>query len=341
MARVFDDITQTIGRTPLVRLNRVVGAGGARVLAKLEFLNPLGSIKDRVGLAMIEAAEAQGLLRPDSVLIEPTSGNTGIALAFAAAVRGYRLILTMPETMSLERRALLAGLGAEVVLTPAALAMQGAIDRAAELARTIPNAIILQQFSNPANPEVHRRTTAIEIWDDTDGQVDVLVAGVGTGGSITGIGQVLKARNPNLMVIAVEPDGSPVLSGGRPGPHQIQGIGAGFVPANLDRSIIDEIVRVTDDEAIEMARRLARLEGIPAGLSSGATGFAAVALAGRPALAGKTIVTLFASGAERYLSTSLYRDLLKERDAGPGVGPAHPPRAPTRPRLPSPHRSGR
>ena len=312
MGRIYDDITQTIGGTPLVRLNRVTEGCGARVLAKLEFFNPLSSIKDRIGLAMVEAAERDGLLGPDTVLIEPTSGNTGIALAFVAAVKGLRLILTMPETMSIERRALLRGLGAELELTPAAQGMQGAVDRAYALARTLPNAHILQQFDNPANPQAHVHTTAEEIWADTEGRVDAFVAGVGTGGSITGIGGALKRRNPGLKVFAVEPAGSAVLAGKRPGPHQIQGIGAGFVPRNLDRSLIDATIEVTDEEAFAMARDLARLEGIPAGISSGATCAAALRLARRPDLVGATVVVIFASSAERYLSTPLYRDLLNE-----------------------------
>ena len=311
MGRIYDDITQTIGRTPLVRLNRVTAGLGATVLAKLEFFNPLSSVKDRAGLAMIEEAEARGALTPATVLIEATSGNTGIALAFAAAVKGYRLILTMPETMSEERRALLAGLGAELELTPAATGMQGAVDRARELARTLPNALILQQFSNPAGPAMHARTTGPEIWEDTGGRLDVFVAGVGTGGTITGVGRFLKAQNPRIRIIAVEPATSPVLAGGRPGGHQIQGIGSGFVPPVLDRSVVDEYVTVTDEEAFDHARTLARLEGIPAGISSGAACRAALEVASRPAYAGATIVTLFASSAERYLSTRLYRDLVR------------------------------
>ena len=310
MARIYEDITQLVGRTPLVRLNRVAEGCTATVLAKLEFQNPLGSIKDRTGLAMIEAAERDGRLKPGSVLVEPTSGNTGIALAFVAAVKGYRLILTMPESMSVERRALLRGLGAELVLTPEAEAMQGAVDRAYALARELPEAVVLQQFQNPANPEIHERTTAIEIWDDTDGAVDVIVGGVGTGGSLTGIGRALKPRKPTLRLVAVEPSGSAVLSGKRPGMHGIQGIGAGFVPRNLDRSFIDEVIMVDDHDAYETARRVARLDGIPAGISSGATAHAALAVARRPEMAGKMVVVIFASGAERYLSTPLYRDLV-------------------------------
>jgi cysteine synthase A len=310
MARIYDDITQTIGRTPLVRLNRVTEGCNATVLAKLEFFNPLSSVKDRIGLAMIEAAERAGRITPETVLVEPTSGNTGIALAFVAAVKGLRLILTMPETMSVERRALLRGLGAELVLTPSTEGMAGAVRRAEELARELPDALILQQFDNPANPDVHRRTTAVEIWEDTDGQVDGLVAGVGTGGSITGIGGELKRLRPGFRVYAVEPSTSAVLSGRRPGPHGIQGIGAGFVPANLDRKVIDEVLAVTEDDAYEHARALARLEGIPAGISSGAACAAALRVARRPEMAGRTLVVVFASAAERYLSTPLYRDLV-------------------------------
>ncbi len=310
MGRIYANITETVGGTPLVRLNRIAEGAGATILAKLEFFNPLSSIKDRVGLAMIEAAEAAGRIGPDTVLIEPTSGNTGIALAFVAAVKGYRLVLTMPESMSVERRALLRGLGAELELTPAADGMRGAVQRAEALAATLPDALILQQFENAANPAVHARTTAEEIWADTDGRVNGFIAGVGTGGSVSGVGRALKARNPDLKVYAVEPAGSAVLSGQRPGPHQIQGIGAGFVPPNLDRGVVDEVLTVTDDAAYETARALARLEGIPAGISSGATARAALDLAQRPELAGKVLVVIFASSAERYLSTPLYRDLV-------------------------------
>ncbi|MCB9551534.1 MAG: cysteine synthase A [Myxococcales bacterium] len=310
MARIYDDITQLVGHTPLVRLNRITEGAAATVLAKLEFQNPLGSIKDRTGLAMIEAAERDGRIKPGTVLVEPTSGNTGIALAFVAAVKGYRLILTMPESMSIERRALLRGLGAELVLTPEAEAMQGAVDRAYALARELPDAVVLQQFQNPANPAIHQRTTAAEIWDDTDGAVDVIVGGVGTGGSLTGIGRALKPKKPTLRIVAVEPSQSAILSGKRPGLHGIQGIGAGFIPKNLDRNLLDEIITVDDADAYDTARRIARLEGIPAGISSGATAHAALQLARRPALAGKLIVVIFASSAERYLSTPLYRDLV-------------------------------
>lgn len=312
MGRIYDDITQTIGRTPLVRLNRVTEGCSAQVLAKLEFFNPLSSIKDRIGLAMVEAAEAAGRITPQTVLVEPTSGNTGIALAFVAAVKGLRLILTMPESMSVERRALLRGLGAELELTPAADGMRGAVERAVELTRTLPDALLLQQFRNAANPQAHRQTTAPEIWEDTDGKVDVLVAGVGTGGSVTGIGGALRALNPKLRIVAVEPTTSAVLSGGRAGAHQIQGIGAGFVPENLDRQLIDEVIAVRDEDAFATARLLARTEGIPAGISSGATCFAALEVARRPELAGQNVVVIFASSAERYLSTPLYRELLDD-----------------------------
>lgn len=310
MGRIYDNITQTIGHTPLVRLNRVTEGAAATVLAKLEFFNPLSSIKDRIGLAMIEAAEAAGQIGPQTVLIEPTSGNTGIALAYVAAVKGLRLILTMPEGMSEERRALLLGLGAQLELTPAAEGMKGAVNRAQELSQALPNALLLQQFNNPANPQTHAQTTAEEIWADTAGDLDALVVGVGTGGTITGLGRALKARRPELHVVAVEPDASAVLSGGQPSPHQIQGIGAGFVPKILDRRVIDEIIRVRDTQAFETARDLARREGIPAGISSGATVWAALQVAQRPAFAGKRVVVICASSAERELSTQLYRDLL-------------------------------
>jgi len=280
------------------------------VLAKLEFFNPLASVKDRIGLAMIEAAEAEGRIQPGrTVLIEPTSGNTGIALAFVAAVKGYRLILTMPESMSLERRKMLLLLGAQIELTPAAKGMSGAVARAEELAREHPDSAILQQFNNPANPEVHRRTTAEEIWNDTDGQVDYVVGGVGTGGTLTGVGQALKARKPGLRIVAVEPEASPVLSGGAPGPHKIQGIGAGFIPAILDRSVVDEILTISNDNAFETARQAARQEGIPVGISSGAALAAALEVAARPEAAGKTVVVVIPSFAERYLTTALFDGL--------------------------------
>ena len=309
--RIFDSISDTIGVTPLVRLNRLPKQHGvkANILAKLEFFNPISSVKDRIGVSMIDALEASGKLRPDSVLIEPTSGNTGIALAFVAAARGYRLILVMPDSMSIERRRMLALLGAELVLTPAAQGMNGAIARAEELARDTPHAVVPQQFRNPANPEIHRRTTAEEIWRDTGGAIDVFVAGVGTGGTITGVGQVLKPRKASLRVVAVEPEESPVLSGGKPGPHKIQGIGAGFVPEILDRSVIDEIVKVNNQGAIDTARALARHEGIPCGISSGAAVAAALAVGARPEFAGKNIVVIVPDFAERYLSTALFEGL--------------------------------
>ena len=309
--RVFDSITDTIGDTPIVRLNRLTQMKGikAHILVKLEFFNPIASVKDRIGVSMVDAMEAAGLIKPETVLIEPTSGNTGIALAFVAAARGYRLILVMPESMSIERRKMLALLGAELVLTPAALGMKGALARAEELMREMPGSVIPQQFTNPANPAIHRRTTAEEIWNDTNGAVDVFVAGVGTGGTITGVGQVLKARKPGLRIVAVEPEDSPVLSGGQPGPHKIQGIGAGFVPDVLDRSVIDEVVTVGNQTAFDMARALARYEGIPGGISSGAAVAAALEIGGRSEMAGKTIVAIVPSFAERYLSTALFDGL--------------------------------
>jgi len=301
--KIAASITDLIGNTPLVRLRF---DGDAQVVAKLESFNPLASVKDRIGLAMIEAAERAGRLQRDSVIIEPTSGNTGIALAFVAAARGYRLILTMPETMSLERRRLLQALGAELHLTPGAEGMKGAIRRAEELAAEIPGAIILQQFANPANPEVHRRTTAEEIWRDTDGQVDIVVAGIGTGGTITGVGEVLKARKPSVQAVAVEPAASPVLSGGQPGPHKIQGIGAGFVPEVLNTAIYDEVVTVEYEDAVATARRLAREEGILVGISAGAVAHAAFTVARRPENAGRMIVAILPDTGERYLSTELF-----------------------------------
>ena len=309
MARLFKDITETIGHTPLVRLNRVTHGVQAEIYAKLEFFNPLGSVKDRIGFNMIMAAERAGKITSKTVIIEPTSGNTGIALAFVAAARGYRLILTMPESMSLERRNLLRLLGAELVLTPAAEGMEGAIRKAKELAKKHSKSFIPQQFENPANPEIHRQTTAQEIWDDTEGAVDILVSGVGTGGTITGVSEVLKRRKPSFRAIAVEPADSPVLSGGKAGPHAIQGIGAGFVPAILNTTIIDEIIHVTDEDALTTARRVARQEGIPCGISSGATIWAALQVAARPESRGKMIVTVVASSAERYLSTALVEGL--------------------------------
>ena len=309
MARVYDDITQTVGNTPLVRLNRITDGARATVLAKLEFFNPLSSVKDRIGVSMIDAAEAAGKITKDTIIVEPTSGNTGIALAFVCAARGYRLILTMPESMSLERRLLLKSLGAELVLTPADKGMKGAISEAERIASENANAIIPQQFQNPANPDIHRKTTAEEIWNDTDGKVDILVSGIGTGGTITGVSEVIKARKPEFKVVAVEPDASPVLSGGDPGPHKIQGIGAGFVPDVLNRDIIDEVVRVKNEDAFKTARRAAAEEGILVGISSGAALHAAREVAQRPENAGKTIVVIIPSCGERYLSTDLFADL--------------------------------
>ena len=310
--RVYNSITETIGDTPIVRLDKLAREKGvkANLLAKLEFFNPIASVKDRIGVAMIESMEAQGKIAPGkTTLIEPTSGNTGIALAFAAAAKGYKLILTMPETMSVERRKMLALLGAELVLTEGPKGMKGAIAKAEELAASTPDAIIPQQFENAANPEIHRKTTAEEIWNDTDGGIDILVAGIGTGGTITGAGQVLKSKKPGLKVVAVEPADSPVLSGGQPGPHKIQGIGAGFAPAILDTGVYDEIVTVTNDEALEMARHVARLEGVPVGISSGAALTAAIKIGSREENAGKTIVVIIPSFAERYLSTALFDGL--------------------------------
>ena len=309
MARLFNDITETIGHTPLVRLNRLTQDMGAEVYAKLEFFNPLSSVKDRIGSNMIAAAERAGKLSAESVIIEPTSGNTGIALAFVAAARGYRIILTMPDSMSMERRNLLRFLGAELILTPAREGMPGAIRKAEELAANIPHAFIPQQFENPANPDIHRKTTAHEIWEDTDGRVDIFISGVGTGGTITGVSEMIKPRKPGFQAIAVEPASSAVLSGSQPGPTQIQGIGAGFVPAILNTDMIDEIITVRDEDALATARRLARHEGIPAGISSGATVWAALQVAARPENAGKMIVVILASSAERYLSTALVEDL--------------------------------
>jgi cysteine synthase A len=309
--RIYGSITETIGDTPIVRLDRLAKAKGvhANLMAKLEFFNPIASVKDRIGVNMIDALEADGLIKEGTTLIEPTSGNTGIALAFVAAARGYRLILVMPESMSVERRKMLALLGAELELTPAPLGMKGAIAKAEELKASIPNSIIPQQFKNPANPDIHRRTTAEEIWNDLNGQVDVFVSGVGTGGTITGVGQVLKARRPGVHIVAVEPEDSPVLSGGAPGPHKIQGIGAGFVPDILDRSVIDEVLQVGNQTAFDTARLLARIEGIPTGISSGAAVAAALEIAARPESKGKNIVIIIASFAERYLSTALFEGL--------------------------------
>jgi cysteine synthase A len=307
MSNVYADITKTIGKTPLVRLNKMQTGLNAEVLVKLESFNPLSSVKDRIGVAMIEAAEKAGVLNKDTVIIEPTSGNTGIALAFVCAAKGYRLILTMPDTMSLERRHLLAILGAELVLTEGARGMKGAIDKAEELAGSNKNSFVPQQFKNPANPEIHRRTTAEEIWRDTDGNVDYFISGIGTGGTITGVGEVLKKRKPSVRIIAVEPADSPVLSGGKPGPHKIQGIGAGFVPDVLNRSVIDEIIQVSHEKAGEMARRIAKEEGILVGISSGAALWASFEVAKRKEAAGKTIVALLPDSGERYLSTWLFQ----------------------------------
>jgi cysteine synthase A len=310
--RIYASITDTIGDTPLVSIDRIGKEKGvvARLLAKLEFFNPISSVKDRIGVSMIDALEAQGKISPGrGVLVEPTSGNTGIALAFVAAARSYRLILVMPESMSVERRKMLALLGAELVLTPAAQGMKGAIAKANEIIAATPGAAMPQQFENPANPEIHRRTTAEEIWNDTNGEVDIVVSGVGTGGTITGVGEVLKARKPSTRMVAVEPEDSAVLSGGAPGPHKIQGIGAGFVPAILDRSVIDEIVVVGNQTAFDTARLVARIEGIPVGISSGAAVAAAIDVGRRPENAGKTIVIIIPSFAERYLSTALFEGL--------------------------------
>ncbi|HSM20081.1 MAG TPA: cysteine synthase A [Hyphomicrobiales bacterium] len=309
--RIYDSITQTIGNTPMVRVPKVAKAHGVKadIVLKLEFFNPIASVKDRIGVAMLDWLESEGKITRDTVLIEPTSGNTGIALAFVAAARGYRLILVMPETMSQERRKMLALLGAELVLTPGEKGMKGALAKADELMKEIPGAVMPQQFDNPANPVIHERTTAEEIWSDTGGKVDVIVAGVGTGGTLTGCGNVLKPRRPELKMVAVEPTDSPVLSGGEPGPHKIQGIGAGFVPSVLDTSLIDEIVTVSNEDAFATARELARLEGIPGGISTGANLWAGLELAKRKDMAGKLIVVIAPSFAERYISTLLFEDL--------------------------------
>jgi cysteine synthase len=307
--KIANDVIELIGNTPLVRINRLAKDAGAQIVAKLEFYNPAHSVKDRIGAAMIEAAEQAGLIKPDTIVVEPTSGNTGIALAMVCAARGYRCVLTMPETMSKERRMLLRAYGAELILTPGSEGMAGAIKKAEELAASDPRYFLPQQFKNAANPAVHRRTTAEEIWRDTDGQVDILVAGIGTGGTITGVGEVIKARKPSFQCIAVEPDASPVLSGGTKGPHPIQGIGAGFVPDVLNTEIYDEVVRVTADNAFDMARRAAREEGLLVGISSGAALWAALEVAKRPENAGKLIVTIIPSFGERYLSTPLFANL--------------------------------
>src|SRR5271169_6709831 len=306
--RVYDSIIETIGATPLVRLHRLAQQAGAKadILAKCEFFNPLASVKDRIGVSMIAAAEAAGRIKPGTVLVEPTSGNTGIALAFVCAAKGYRLILTMPDSMSLERRKMLLLLGAELELTPAAQGMRGAIAKAEEIARALPDAFIPQQFQNPANPEIHRRTTAEEIWKDTGGQVDVVVSAVGTGGTLTGVGSVLKPRKPGLKMVAVEPEDSAVLSGGPPGPHKIQGIGAGFIPEILDKSLIDEIICIGYDTALRVAQQAARLDGLAVGTSAGAALAAALEIGARPSMAGKTVVVILPDLAERYLSTPLF-----------------------------------
>lgn len=309
MSKIAKNLTDLIGNTPLLELSNFnkVHNLEASIVAKLEYFNPAGSVKDRIGFAMIEAAEKAGLLKKDTVIIEPTSGNTGIALAFVSAARGYKLVLTMPETMSIERRNLLKALGAHIVLTPGPEGMGGAIRKAEELHHATPNSFIPQQFKNPANPEVHRKTTAEEIWRDTDGQIDIFVSGIGTGGTITGVGEVLKQRNPNVKIIAVEPNDSPVLSGGKPGPHKIQGIGAGFVPDVLNTGIWDEIIKVKNEDAFEIGRELARTEGLLVGISSGAAAYAAYQLAQRPEHKGKRIVVLLPDTGERYLSTLLYQ----------------------------------
>ena len=316
MPGIYDNITETIGNTPLVRLHRTAAKHGvvADLLLKLEFFNPLSSVKDRIGLAMIDDALASGRITNETILIEPTSGNTGIALAFVAAERGLTLILTMPETMSLERRKLLKILGAKLVLTEGARGMKGAIAKAEELHARIPNSLILQQFSNPANPTAHRRTTAEEIWRDTQGKVDFVVAGVGTGGTITGVAEVIKARNPNFRAIAVEPAKSPVISGGLPGPHKLQGIGAGFIPDNLNRAVVDEVITVSEDDAGPISKEINRLDGIPVGISSGAIAWAAIQVGRRPENQGKTIVAIIPSSCERYLSSWLFADISPESD---------------------------
>jgi cysteine synthase A len=317
MAKIYNDITETIGRTPLVRLNRTAAAHGAQaeILLKLEFFNPLSSVKDRIGFSMIDDALKSGKINKDTVLIEPTSGNTGIALAFVAAAKGLKLILTMPETMTTERRRILKVLGARLVLTEGAKGMKGAIAKAEELATKIPNSVVLQQFANPSNPAIHRKTTAEEIWNDTDGKVDILISGIGTGGTITGVGEVIKARKPSFKVIAVEPAGSPVLSGGQPGPHKLQGLGAGFIPAILNTKIYDEVITVKEDDAAPLSKQVAKLDGIPVGISSGAAIWAAIQVSKRPENKGKQIVAIIPSSAERYLTSWLFADLSVESDS--------------------------
>jgi cysteine synthase A len=306
--RIYNSIIETIGATPLVRLPKLAADAGAvaDILGKCEFFNPLASVKDRIGLAMIEAAEAKGEIKPGTTIVEPTSGNTGIALAFVCAAKGYKLVLTMPDSMSIERRKMLAHLGASIVLTPASKGMRGAVMKAEQIVKESQNAFMPQQFENPSNPEVHKRTTALEIWNDTDGKVDVVIAGVGTGGTLTGIGEALKAKKPGIKMIAVEPEDSPVLSGGAPGPHKIQGIGAGFVPGVLDRSIVDEILQISNETSFAVARKAAKLEGLPIGISSGAALAAALEVGSRPDMKGKQIVVILPSFAERYLSTPLF-----------------------------------
>jgi cysteine synthase A len=324
MAKIYNDITETIGNTPLVRLNRTAAAHGAQaeILLKLEFFNPLSSVKDRIGFAMIDDAMKSGRINKDTVLIEPTSGNTGIALAFVAAALGLKLVLTMPETMTTERKKILKVLGARLILTEGAKGMKGAIAKAEELSTKIPNSVILQQFSNPSNPAIHRKTTAEEIWKDTDGKVDIVVSGIGTGGTITGIGEVIKPRKPSFRLIAVEPAGSPILSGGQPGPHKLQGLGAGFIPAILNTKIYDEVITVKEDDAAPLSKQVAKLDGIPIGISSGAAVWAAIQVAKRPENKGKQIVVIIPSSAERYLSSWLFADLSVESDSIDDLVPA-------------------